>query len=150
MSWWYGVLFYCAILGFIFFGGERRYYDYSGLTPNLIPFSSIIKSVQAFRECGDWKNLIGILGNLVLLFPLSFMLAFRAHPTKKIYVLLALLIILVCIEAVQQVLHVGVFDMDDVILNFLGAGLGILAQIVAARLIKNQLESSYELRKNIL
>lgn len=35
---WYGVILYCAILGFVFFGGDRRDYDYSGLTPNYIPF----------------------------------------------------------------------------------------------------------------
>lgn len=133
--WWYGAIFYSAILGFIFFGGARRDYDYSGLIPNYIPFSSIVRSVRVFQEWGDLKNLIGILGNSVLVAPLSFLLSFKARPTKKIYVLGSLLIVLVCVEIVQQVLHVGVFDIDDVILNLIGAGLGILAQIIITRFI---------------
>ena len=48
----------------------------------------------------------------------------------------ALLIALVCIETAQQVLVVGVFDVDDIILDFIGSGFGILAQIAAACFIK--------------
>ena len=80
---WYGVILYCAILGFVFFGGDRRDYDYSGLTPNYIPFSSIVKSIRGFQMDGDWKNLIEIFGNLVLLSPLSFLLSFKVHPEKR-------------------------------------------------------------------
>ena len=36
----------------------------------------------------------------------------------------ALLIALVCIETAQQVLIVGVFDVDDIILNMLGGTFG--------------------------
>ena len=81
---WNGVILYCAILGFVFFGGDRRDYDYSGLTPNYIPFSSIVKSIRGFQIDGDWKNLIEIFGNLVLLSPFSFLLSFKVHPEKNI------------------------------------------------------------------
>lgn len=118
-------------IGLCIFGGDRRDYDYSGLTPNYIPFSSIVKSIRGFQIDGDWKNLIEIFGNLVLLPPFSFLLSFKVHP-EKIYVLFALLIALVCIETAQQVLIVGVFDVDDIILDFIGAGFGILAQTAAA------------------
>ena len=80
---WYGVILYCAILGFVFFGGDRRDYDYSGLTPNYIPFSSIVKSVRGFQIDGDWKNLIEIFGNLLPPSPFSFLLSFKVHPEKR-------------------------------------------------------------------
>ena len=54
---WYGVILYCAILGFVIFRG--------------------------FQMDGDWKNLIEIFGNLVLLSPLSFLLSFKVHPEKR-------------------------------------------------------------------
>ena len=41
----------------------------------------------------------------------------------------ALLIALVCIETAQQVLIVGVFDVDDIILNVVGGILGFLVYI---------------------
>jgi glycopeptide antibiotics resistance protein len=53
--------------------------------------------------------------------------------------LFALLIALVCIETAQQVLVVGVFDVDDIILDFIGAGFGILAQKAAACFIKKRM-----------
>jgi hypothetical protein len=53
--------------------------------------------------------------------------------------LFALLIALVCIETAQQVLIVGAFDVDDIILDFIGSGFGILAQIAAACFIKKRM-----------
>ena len=62
-----------------------------------------------------------------------------AYDGRFRYVLFALLIALVCIETAQQVLIVGAFDVDDIILDFIGAGFGILAQIAAACFIKKRM-----------
>ena len=43
------------------------------------------------------------------------------------------------VETEQQVLAVGVFDVDDIILNLIGAGFGILAQTAAACFIKKRM-----------
>lgn len=89
---------------------------------NWIPFKTIIPYLLG---SGGW--LIGgmnILGNIVLLVPIGFLLPF-VFPTinwkqKLAFAIIACLLI----ETTQAILHIGIFDIDDVILNALGVMIG--------------------------
>lgn len=90
--------------------------------PNLIPFKSIWSYLH-----GDKGLLIGginIVGNIVLLMPIGFLIPFLIrNMTWKKSLVIALASGL-AIEGTQAILHVGIFDTDDLILNGLGVMMG--------------------------
>ncbi len=91
-------------------------------TGNWIPFKTIIPYLLG--EKGLLIGGINILGNILLLVPFGFIFPFiKAKMTWKECLLYALLICF-SIEGLQVFLKVGIFDIDDVILNVLGVIIG--------------------------
>jgi glycopeptide antibiotics resistance protein len=89
---------------------------------NLVPFKTILPYLS-----GGQGLIIGglnIVGNIVLLVPIGFFIAliFRNITWKKMLALAVAAGLL--IEGMQVVLRVGIFDIDDVILNGLGVMVG--------------------------
>ena len=107
---------------------------------NLVPFKTILPYLLG--EKGLIIAGINLVGNIVLLVPIGFLVpfVFRNMTWKKS---LALAVAAgFAIEGMQEVLHVGIFDIDDVILNGLGVMIGywaftILANRVRSRKSKN-------------
>jgi glycopeptide antibiotics resistance protein len=99
--------------------------------PNFIPFKTILPYLL-----GDKGLLIGainIVGNIILLVPVGLMVPFvfpAVHLKKSI--LFAVFSGLI-IEGMQTLLHVGIFDIDDVILNGLGYLMGYWIYLVLPR-----------------
>jgi glycopeptide antibiotics resistance protein len=85
---------------------------------NLIPFKTILLYLQG--EKGLVIGGINLLGNIILLVPVGilFPLAFRQTTWKK--TLMLAVAAGFAIEVIQVVLRVGIFDIDDVILNAVG------------------------------
>lgn len=103
---------------------------------NFIPFKTIIPYLvgkQGLIIVG-----INIIGNIALLVPLGF-LAPLVYPNMNWKKSLALAIAVpLVIEIAQAIFHLGIFDIDDILLNGLGImiGYGIFtafAKIVRAR-----------------
>ena len=66
-----------------------------------------------------------LLGNIVLFIPLGYFLPTLNSSLRKFYLtFLAVTIIITTIELTQLVFMVGTCDIDDLILNLLGASLG--------------------------
>lgn len=108
----------------------------TGHAPNFVPFKTIIPYVFGFK---GWIIAgINLAGNIGLLVPVGFLapFVFRNMTWKKS---LALGVVSGCaIELMQVVLRVGIFDIDDVILNALGVMVGYfiyhgLAQLMASK-----------------
>ena len=99
--------------------------DFSGThdgPANWIPFKTILPYLL-----GDGGWLIGgmnILGNIVLLVPIGFILPFIFPKINWKQKLAFAIIACLLIEASQALLHIGIFDIDDVILNALGVMIG--------------------------
>ena len=90
--------------------------------PNFVPFKTILPYLLGHK--GLIIAGINIIGNIILLVPIGFLLPFLLEKMNwKKAVLLAVLSGLV-IEGLQTILHVGIFDIDDVILNGLGFMIG--------------------------
>lgn len=89
---------------------------------NLTPFKTILPYLLG--ENGLLIGSINIIGNIALLVPIGFLfpLVYRAMTWKKTLIL-AVAVSFV-IEGVQAALHVGIFDIDDVILNAFGVVIG--------------------------
>jgi len=93
-----------------------------GHPANFIPFKTIIPYLFGFK--GLIIAGINIIGNIILLVPVGFLIPFiYRNITWKKTLVLAILSGLV-IETTQVILHVGIFDIDDVILNALGVMIG--------------------------
>lgn len=92
--------------------------------PELTPFKTIISQLKY----GSINEIIrNIIGNLCLFIPLSFLLILKDNKYKNI--LRQTVIILPSIlmtETLQMITNVGVFDIDDIILNYLGVLLFVI------------------------
>lgn len=98
------------------FGGTRE--D----SANLMPFKTILPYLMG--EKGWIIAGINLVGNIIFLIPVGFLLPLAFPKINwKIMLLLAVAAGFL-IEGMQVVLRVGIFDIDDVLLNALGVILG--------------------------
>lgn len=108
----------------------------AGHGPNFVPFKTILPYLLGFK---GWIIAgINLVGNIALLVPLGFLvpLVYR-HVTWKASLALGVAAGL-CIEVMQTVLGVGIFDIDDVILNALGVMIGYWAFAILAQWIRSK------------
>ncbi|MBP7831785.1 MAG: VanZ family protein [Candidatus Pacebacteria bacterium] len=110
------------------FGGAN-----AGSAPNFVPFKTIVPYL--FGAKGLLIGGINLAGNIILLVPLGFLVMLVARNTscnlnwkKMLGIAVASGLI---IEVMQVLLRVGIFDIDDVILNAVGfmIGYGIFVQL---------------------
>ena len=111
----------------------------------LIPFKTIISQLKY----GSINEIVrNIIGNLCLFIPLSFLLILKDNKYKNI--LKQTLIVLPSIlmtELLQMITSVGVFDIDDIILNYLGVLLFIIIMnIVNIDKIRKLFNSDFHLK----
>lgn len=99
------------------FGGTE-----SGRPANLIPFSTIVPYL--FGHKGLIIAGINLVGNVVLPMPLGLLapFVFRAMTWRTALVFAAATGLV--LESIQAVLRIGIFDIDDVLLNGLGVMIG--------------------------
>jgi len=111
----------------MFFHAYGTYYRSYSAAPeyNLIPFKTITSLIVNFKyyELEVW--IYNLFGNVGAFLPLGFLLpaalgAGRKLPTTMIYSLIFLL----AAETAQLAFRVGVFDVDDIILNMIGVLIG--------------------------
>lgn len=96
---------------------ELRFYNwwYAG---QYKPFYTIISQFKYGSVISIAKN---ILGNSVMLIPLSFLLMIKNKKFNNVLKQsLIILPVVVTIELLQAFTHTGVFDIDDIILNYVG------------------------------
>ncbi|WP_305023110.1 VanZ family protein [Paenibacillus lacisoli] len=110
----------------MFFGFGRSYNPGSHYSYNLIPFDTIKSYWMNVRGPHTLQTMmINLLGNIVVFIPFGILLPGSYQRLKKggsfFLVCLSALLLL---EISQMLLYRGTMDVDDVILNLLGAGLG--------------------------
>lgn len=90
--------------------------------PNLVPFRTIL--AYLLGEKGLMIGAINLIGNIVLLLPVGLLFAMLYSNTTWKKMLIPAAVAGFAIEGMQVVLQVGIFDIDDVILNGLGVMVG--------------------------
>ena len=91
---------------------------------NLIPFKTIFLFLTSANEhtLPFSAILINLLGNFIAFIPLALYLPMFFKNTKKFwFYILTVTLVVICIEAMQLLLNCGSCDIDDLILNILGA-----------------------------
>ncbi len=109
------VFIYCFYVPYILALGRillGRKYTFRGLELNPLAFISYFSQPR-----GSFENFM----NIMLFVPIGILLS--KAPKKKIIPLS--LIGILCIETLQYITYSGVFDLSDVLLNFLGIYLGL-------------------------
>lgn len=124
---------YCLILIYVLFlDGRYKVYDmplleYIKHSVNFVPFRTITNYINNIHTgmINIDTILYNLIGNFLLFFPMSFLLPITF---KRIDTLLKCIIVvfssILLVEILQLTLQIGVFDIDDFILNLLGAFAG--------------------------
>lgn len=105
---------------------------------NLIPFVDII--------VGKPYSMFEIIGNAIIFIPFGIFTSMILKDTSISSRIMLGAALSVTYELIQFVLAIGVTDITDVILNTLGAAIGIAALSVMRALIK----SEFDLRKTVV
>lgn len=121
----YMMLYILCLISILFLVGRPPIRISNSLyIPEPTPFKTIVSQLKY----GSINEIIrNIIGNLCLFIPLSFLLILKDNRYKNI--LRQTVIILPSIlmtETLQMITNVGVFDIDDIILNYLGVLLFVI------------------------
>lgn len=127
-------IFYLVALVILLFIGNRGYLytdltllEYMKTSSNFVPFKTINTYFTAFVDNSMNRNIPikNLVGNFFMLLPMGIYLPFLI---KKIAGLgrfvLSMIVLLFFIEVIQLVTRRGSFDIDDFILNMIGALIG--------------------------
>lgn len=88
---------------------------------NLIPFRSISPYLRNITEPYAFKN---IIANILVFIPLGFFVSNK--NSKNVFkALIICLGVILSIECIQLLFKIGFFDVDDIILNFIGSLIGM-------------------------
>lgn len=98
---------------------------------HLVPFYMIARDIYY----GGWRFLINTLGNIVAFMPLGILVSvLRGNKTSLLLVALSGCALSAAIEVLQWNFTQRVLDIDDVILNTLGAIAGYMCYTVIERI----------------
>lgn len=131
------VIFAFVYLFILMYSLFFKYYDLGTWSDvNLIPFKTIIPYLTGTVIANSNVMVINLIGNILLFTPLGFYAGIlRKH--HLLYSISALLAIPLLIEILQHLTRTGIADIDDLLLNFIGGLLGILAHRVLEKLYQH-------------
>ncbi len=115
-------------LSWIVKGGWNELVELQRSRTNLIFFRTIVRYLQTMNYATGMRNIIVNIGGHMLLFtPFGFFLP-RLHPRwqKPVKFLFMVTFVMFVIEGLQFVTMSGSFDVDDAMLNVIGAWLGFI------------------------
>ncbi len=145
--YFYLLSYLVVMFGFVFSNNRYSELTIQGIIPrdyNLIPFHSIIELLKS--PLGYRFSLYNIIGNFLMLTPLSILLPMIHEKFKKTNIfLISITILCLFIESIQYITGLGSFDIDDFILNISGAI--ILFLLTKFSTISNFLENLFFKRK---
>lgn len=110
------------LLYLMFLGMGRTQYE-----DNLLTVKPIISTINFIKGCISWKDIIMIVaGNVVMFIPFGFLgWIFPQCKTLKL-LLFSFISAITIVEALQYFTRMGIFEVDDIILNTFGVFLGWL------------------------
>lgn len=97
---------------------------------NLIPFRTMSPYLKNITEPYAFKN---IAANIVIFIPLGFFIS-NKNPKNVFKALIICLGVILSIELIQLFFKIGFFDVDDIILNFIGSLLGVFISLFVRKM----------------
>lgn len=138
-------IIYCiAIVYFLIFSdlfGRGRGYD--EMRYNLEPFLEIRRFIVYRNYLRKTSVLLNLFGNVLAFVPFGMLIHFvRNRQTGFFAVLLLSVAFSLCIECVQLVTKLGVFDVDDIIMNTFGGCIGYLIYYILEKIYRKRRKKS--------
>ncbi|RKT01217.1 VanZ family protein [Chryseobacterium defluvii] len=114
---------YTLFLLYLMFLGMGRYqYD-----DNVVRLEPILSTIKFIEGTISWKDIIIIvLGNIVMFIPFGFLGWIFPQLKDLKSLLFTFMSAIIIVEALQYFTRMGIFEVDDVILNTFGVYLGWL------------------------
>ena len=132
-------LTYVFVMIYFLFFSERygRTSHYDTMQYNLVPFQEIQRYLVNAQSFSLELFVVNILGNVCMFIPFGALLfVWRGKPVGFWYVTVRSLLLSLLIESIQLVTKVGVFDVDDIILNTAGGIVGFLIYQLARKIVR--------------
>ena len=122
------ILYISILIYFLFFADMLgRTSGATNYRYNLIPFKEIRRFIVYSGQLGVSSVCTNLLGNIVAFIPFGIFLPIITNNRLKFYqVTVFTFALTLSIELTQLVSRVGIFDVDDMILNTLGGMMGYL------------------------
>lgn len=145
LAWTLFIVYMVFLMYFLFFAEimGRTYID-RDYHYNLTPFREIRRFIVYRRTLGWFAVLSNLLGNVLAFVPFGMILPMLTPKCRNFFHIVLLgFDFSLFVETIQLISKVGSFDVDDLILNTLGAALGYLAY----RLIRRYFRRKHDGRK---
>ncbi len=152
-------IIYCILLiTILFLNNEYRMNGFQGInintfsrehfeTINIIPFSTIIGYIYGllFEDVSTSIVIVNLVTNLLLFAPMGFFipLLFKNRITNIKQFIILIIILSLFVEILQFITYSGSTDIDDIILNTIGAI--IIYALMKTKLVKKILEKALNL-----
>ncbi|WP_139423826.1 VanZ family protein [Chryseobacterium mulctrae] len=108
------------LLYLMFFGMGRLQYE-----DNIVRIKPIVSTIWFIQETISWLDIIRIvLGNVIMFIPFGFLGWIFPQLKNLKSLIITFVSAIVIVEALQYFSRLGVFDVDDVLLNTFGVFLG--------------------------
>lgn len=138
----------CLVYFLLLSDGFGRIEGYSGYRYNVVPFQEIMRFIR-YRDYIDFMSVvINLLGNVVAFMPFGALIRWVVDRKMHWYQAMGYTFLFsLSVELLQLVAKVGVFDVDDLILNTLGGLIGFWGYYIL--LLINRRKERYDERKRI-
>lgn len=124
------LLFFAEEYGRAAAGAEYRY--------NLVPFAEIRRFWIYREQLGNVAFLTNLWGNIVAFLPFGFILPIVTRRMRSGFtIIMSGFALSMTVELIQLITRVGCFDVDDLILNTIGAAIGYLLFFICNYLRRN-------------
>jgi len=108
------------LLYLMFFGFGRSQYDI-----NIVRLMPLVSTFSFVKETILWKTIIiNVFGNIIMFTPFGFLGIFFPRLNDFKILIINFLSAIIIVESLQYFTRLGVFDIDDVILNTVGVAIG--------------------------
>lgn len=134
----------CMLCYFLFFADSMgRAYTDRAYHYNVIPFREIYRFWKYMHVVGVESTMLNLGGNVIAFVPFGVFLPMLFEKCRKFsFAVLLSFEFSLAVEAIQLVLKVGCFDVDDMILNTLGGLLGFLMYLLLSHIWRRKYETT--------
>ncbi|MNO28466.1 VanZ like family protein [compost metagenome] len=118
-------LYSATVIYWMFIGFGREVHTGGTLQYNLVPFRTVSLYFNLDNGLPLISRLVNLLGNVVVFIPFGFLSPLAmTRPISWFRISLFAVPCILLLECLQMLLHVGSFDIDDLLLNMLGVWTG--------------------------
>ncbi|WP_407270739.1 VanZ family protein [Radiobacillus sp. PE A8.2] len=132
------ILFIISFLGVSWYSPKLQA-DYIDVSHNITPFKTIFTYILNLHHYNFDTWFYNTIGNVLMFIPLGFLLPLTSNNFKRFTQTIVTSVILsFSIEFTQYLAKLGVFNIDKIILNFIGCSIGFYAFKLTCKLTQRE------------